>query len=48
MNIASWIRDEKCMFSDDTKGFSLDVHNSINGSKKISEQIIDYINKFIV
>lgn len=48
MDIASWIRDEKCMFSDDTKGLSFDGHNSINGSKQISEQVIDYINKFIV
>lgn len=47
-DIVSWIRDEKCMFSDDTNGLSFDGHNSINGSKKISEQIIDYINKFIV
>jgi len=43
-----WIREQKYTFKDATDGFSLDGHNSIFGSKKISEQIISYINNFIV
>jgi hypothetical protein len=44
IDVVSWIRNEKCTFGDDTNGLSFDGHNSINGSKKIAEQIINYIN----
>jgi hypothetical protein len=43
-DIASWIRESKSTFRDHTNGFSFDGHNSIDGSKKIAEQIINYIN----
>lgn len=37
--------EQKAKFSDDTDGISFDGHNSIRGSKLISEKIIDYIKK---
>jgi len=43
-----WIREQKYSFKDATDEFSLDGHNSIFGSKKIAEQIINHINNFIV
>jgi hypothetical protein len=46
--LVHWFSTErKAKFSDDTEGVSFDGHNSIRGSKLISEKIIDYIkNKF--
>ena len=35
--------DKKAKFSDDTNGISLDGHNSIRGSKLISQQLINHI-----
>jgi hypothetical protein len=43
-DLVDWFSKEmKCKFCDDTDGVSFDGHNSIRGSKLISEQIIDYI-----
>lgn len=43
-----WIREQKYTFKDGTDGISFDGHNSILGSKKISEQIINHIDNFIL
>jgi len=43
-DVVRWIRDTKSTFRDHTNEFSFDGHNSIDGSKKIAEQIINYIN----
>jgi hypothetical protein len=47
-DLVHWFsRDQKATFSDDTEGISFDGHNSIRGSKLISEKVINYIkNKF--
>lgn len=39
--------EQKAKFSDDTDGISLDGHNSIRGSKLISEKIINYLKNKI-
>jgi hypothetical protein len=47
-DVVHWFSTEqKAKFSDDTEGVSFDGHNSIRGSRLISEKIVDYIkNKF--
>lgn len=47
-DLVHWFtKDQKATFSDDTDGISFDGHNSIRGSKLISEKVINYIkNKF--
>jgi hypothetical protein len=43
-DLVHWFSTEqKAKFSDDTNGISFDGHNSIRGSKLISEQIINHI-----
>jgi hypothetical protein len=43
-DLVHWIREEKITFKNHTNNLSLDGHNSILGSKKIAEQIINHIN----
>jgi len=43
-DLVHWFsREKKAQFSDDTEGVSFDGHNSIRGSKLISEEILNHI-----